>query len=211
MEARRRQPECHVAVSNPRSVQNLFPVDDPHDGAGHVVLAGRVEAGHFRSLAAEERDAVFPACPRHPLQDFLQRLRLEPAGGDVVEEKQRRCALDEDVVDAVVDEIRSAGVVASRLESDLELRPDAVRRSDEHRLPAAREIRPEKPSEPADVAEDTRRECRPDDVLCARERRGFGVDVDSGGGVTGGFQEAGIVVVPRRRKTLPPGEESTTK
>ena len=111
----------------------------------------------------------------------------------------------------MVDEIGSARVVASHLEGDLELRSDAVRRSDEHRLAVAREIRSEEPSEPTDVAEDPRRERRSDEVLRARERRGFGVDVDSGGGVTGLVQEAGIVVVPRRRKTLPPGEESTTR
>jgi hypothetical protein len=90
----------------------------------------------------------------------------------------------------VIDEVCATGVVASRLESDLELRPDTVRRGDQNRLAIGGEVRPEEPSESADVSENPRREGRPDDVPRACERRGFGVDVDAGGCVTGGFQGA---------------------
>ena len=59
---------------------------------------------------------------------------LEPAGGQVIEEEQRRRALDEDVVDAVVDEIAPDGVVHARHERDPQLRADAVRACDQDRV-----------------------------------------------------------------------------
>ena len=58
----------------------------------------------------------------------------KPAGREIVEEEQRLGALDQDVVDAVIDEIDADGVVPVGQERDLQLGADAVGARDEHRM-----------------------------------------------------------------------------
>ena len=188
-----------------RSVQDLLAIHDADDRSRDVVLAGRVEARHLRRLAAEERRAVLAACARDALDHALDHAGLDFPGRDVVEEEERRRALDEDVVDAVVDEVGAAGVVPAHLDRHLELGPDAVRRGDEHRLAVLREIRAKEAAESADVAEDPGRERRADRRLRASERRGFGVDVDAGVGVAGRRQEIGIIARSRAGTGTSPG------
>ena len=106
VQAGRRQADEHVArrdASCRRS--SASRVDDADDEAGDVVFAVGVEARHLRGLAAEQRAAVLAARRRQTLDDLHGDVGLEPAGGEVVEEEQRLGALDEDVVDAVIDEV----------------------------------------------------------------------------------------------------------
>src|SRR5262249_22494279 len=87
-------------------------------------------------------------------------------------------AVDEDVVDAHRDQIDADRVVPVRQERDLQLRSDAVRGRDEHRLLQARGD-PDEPGEAADVAEHlgaeraARERGDPTDALVA------GIDVDA--------------------------------
>jgi hypothetical protein len=177
--------ERHVTRAYAASIENLLAVDDPDDRSRNVVLPGRIEARHLRRLTAEEGDTVLSASAGHAFDDLLQGFRLELPGRDVVEEEERLCPLNEDVVDAVIDEIRAAGVVPSRLECDLELRPDAVGGRNEDRVAIRREVRPKQPAEPSDVSENAGCESRPDRTLCALERCCLRVDVDAGGDVPG--------------------------
>ena len=108
---------------------DLVAADGADDGAGEVVLAVGVEAGHLCGFAADEGAAVGAAGFAEALDDGLDRCRLvELAGGEVVEEEERRGALDGDVVDAVVDEVLADGVVDAELEGDFELGAYAVGR-----------------------------------------------------------------------------------
>ena len=137
---------------DPRAVEDLRAVDDADDRARDVVLALGVEARHLRRLAAEEGGPVLAAAARDSLDDLLEHVGLDLPRRDVVEEEERPRALDEDVVDAVVDEVGAARVVAAGRDRDLQLRPDAVGRGDENRLAVRREVGPEEAAEAADVA-----------------------------------------------------------
>ena len=120
------------------------------DEAGDVVLAVGVEAGHLRGLAAEQRAAVLAARRRQPFDDLHGDVGIEPAGGEIVEEEQRLGALDEDVVDAVIDEIDADGVVDAGHERDAQLRADAVGARHQHRVGDGRAAKPEQAAEGPD-------------------------------------------------------------
>ena len=102
-------------------------------------------------------------------------------GADVVEEEERLGALDEDVVDAVVDEVLADGRVLLREAGDLELRADAVRAPDkEHVLAGGGE----EPAEVADSPYGPARGSRRGHFLDRLDADHLRVDVDAGGGVS---------------------------
>ena len=168
------------------------PLDHADDEAGDVVFAVGVEAGHLGGLAADERAAVLAARRARRRSTTCSATSGEqPAGREVVEEEQRLGALDEDVVDAVIDEIGADGVVAAGHERDLQLRADAVgaRHEDRLRRYRSRSSRNRPPNDP--MSDST-----PGVNVAARERPDApdrfvaGVDVD-----------AGWTVVHRRQKS----------
>src|SRR6202011_1390706 len=122
-------------------------LDDADDEAGDVVLAVGVEAGHLRGLPADEGAAVLTASTRDPGDHLLGDRRRQTSGREVVEKEQRLGALNEDVVDAVVDQVRADRVVAPRHERDLQLRADAVRARYEDRFAVPIAVQPEEPAE----------------------------------------------------------------
>ncbi len=69
-----------------------------------------------------------------PPYDRLGLLQAERPGGEVIEEQQRFCALHDQVVHAHGDEIDADRVVASDFDRHFQLRADAVRGGDEHRI-----------------------------------------------------------------------------
>ena len=98
------QPDEHVAGLNPAR-QRPLPLHDAHDEAGEIVVVLGVGARHLRRLAADQRAAELGAGAREAGDDLLHLRRVHLAERDVVEEEQRQSALDEDVVDAVGDEV----------------------------------------------------------------------------------------------------------
>ena len=182
LEAGGGQADEHVARADLRAGDDALLVDDADDGADEVVLALRIEAGHLGGFAAEQRAAVFAAGLAHALDDAGEHRRGEMRRADVVEEEQRRGALREDVVDAVVDEALPDRVVAAGHVGDLELRAHAVRGGDEH-LAAAGGA--EESAEAADFAEHAGRAGAGDGLLDGLEAAVHFIDVDAGGGVGG--------------------------
>ena len=76
VQARRGQPEQHVARPDGRPVDDLAPLDDADDGAGDVVVARAVEVRHLGRLAADEGAAVGAARPaRRPRRRRRARRR----------------------------------------------------------------------------------------------------------------------------------------
>ena len=154
--------------------------DHADDEAGEIVLAVGVEAGHLRGLAAEQRAAVLAARAGEPLDDLDRDVRVEPAGRQVVEEEQRLRALDEDVVDAVIDEVDADSAVHAGHERDAQLGAHAVGAGDEHRDPRCRRRRGGTGRRRTDLGQHAGRECParqrsdPAHDLVAR------VDVDAG-------------------------------
>ena len=103
-----------VQTGRRQTVENVAHHDRPavdHAPLVDVVLAVGVEPGHLGGLAAEQGAAVFAAARGDPLDDRREHRRQEPARGDVVEEEHRDRALDQDVVDAVIDQVAADRVV----------------------------------------------------------------------------------------------------
>src|SRR5262245_11852322 len=89
----------------------MLAIDGPDDESGHVVLAIGVEAGHLGGLAAKERTSVLTARDRQAFDYLHGHVGIEPAGREVVEKEEGNRPLDENVVDAVVHEVPTHGVV----------------------------------------------------------------------------------------------------
>src|SRR5581483_11891361 len=129
--------------------------------------------------AADERAPVLAARARDAADDLLRDGGGQPAGGEVVEKEQRLGALDEDVVDAVVDEVGADRVVAPGHERHLQLRADAVGARYEHRILKVVAIEAEQPAERSDLGQHAGGERRPRERLDAADGFVAGVDVDA--------------------------------
>ena len=151
-----RQADEHVPGRDAPAVDQPIALDGSHDEAGDVVFAVGVEPRHLRRLAAEQRAAVLAARAGEPFHDLDGDVRIEAAGRQVVEEEERLRALHEDVVDAVVDEVRADGAVDAAHERDAQLRADAVGARDEHRIAVAARAEAEEPAERADLRQHAR-------------------------------------------------------
>ena len=101
-------------------------------------------------------------------QPFSRHPRATPAttcsatsgdkrGRQVIEEEERLGALHEDVVDAVVDQVRSDGVVPVRHERDLELGAHAIGARHEHRLAVAVGVETKEAAKGPDLGQHTGR------------------------------------------------------
>ncbi len=120
---------------------------------GQVVFAVGVEAGHLRGFAADEGAAVGAAGIGEAGDDLFGDFAVEAAGGQVIEEEERRGSLDGNIVDAVVDEVGADGVMDAQMEGELELGSDAVGGGDKDGL-LVFAIEFEEAAEAADFAED---------------------------------------------------------
>ena len=68
---------------------------DRADGeAGEVEILARIHAGHLGGLAADQRRPGLPAALGDARDDSRPGLRVEPAGGEIIEEEQGLGALD---------------------------------------------------------------------------------------------------------------------
>ena len=176
----RGQADQHVARHDRTPVDQLRFLNNADDEAGDVVLAVGVEARHLGRLSADERAPILPARARDAGDNLFRDNRRQPPGGEVIEKEERLCALDEDVVHAVVDEIGPDGVVASRHEGHLQFRSDAIDARDEHRILIPIAVETEQAAERADVREHARRERRSRERPDAADDFVAGVDVDAG-------------------------------
>src|SRR6185369_1742886 len=116
------------------SIDNLLSIDDTDDESSYIVFAFSVKAGHLSRLAAKQNTTIFPASVGDAFDDAGDSFRREFSGGDVIKKKERPGPLHKDVVDAVIDQVASDGVVRSGSESDLEFGADTVRGCDQHGL-----------------------------------------------------------------------------
>ena len=152
MQASGRKAEKDVACTIFCAGDEFGALDDADDEASQVVFAVGVEARHLCGFAADEGTAVGAAGVDRPRDDLLGDFAVEATGCEIVEEEERRCALNGDVVDAVVDEIGADGVVDAELEGELELGADAIGARDENRL-LGFAVEAEETAEAADFAE----------------------------------------------------------
>jgi hypothetical protein len=185
-----RQAKHHVAGLHGGAVDDPGALHHTHRKAGQVVLARRVQVRQLGRLAPHQRAAGLSAPLGDPGHHPLDARRLDARGADVVQEVERLGAVHEHVVDPHGDQVDADGVVAIRLEGDLELAADAVGRRDQHRLRVAGR-HPDERGEGADAAEDL------GTVRAARQRR------DAAHGLVAGLDvHPGRAVVERRHGLL---------
>ena len=126
---------------------------DPDDAARQIVLTAPIHSGHLRRFAADQGTAGRPAGTTKAAENLRKNVGLESLRADVVEEKKRPRAEDGDVVDAMIDEIGTDGVVPIHRKGNLQFRPDSIDAADQHWLAHSREIWCEKTAEAADFAQ----------------------------------------------------------
>ena len=182
MHAGTRQPQHRVARRH--AVRQQMPALRRADReAGEVVVAVAVQPGHLRRLAADQGAAGLVAA-RGDAGDHLPRLpRIQPAGGEVVQEEQRFGALHHDVVDAHRHQVDADGVVDAGLDRHLQLGADAVGGGDQHRIDEPRRLQVEQRAEAAQAAHHAAPIGRPRQRLDRLHQRIGRLDVDAGGAV----------------------------
>ena len=144
--------EQHVARADLRAGEQALAFDCAHDEARQVVLARRVETGHFRRFATDQRASVRGAAARDAAYHFRCDARVQLSHREIVEEKQRHRTLHSDVIDAVVHQVFADGGVPSSGKRQLELGAHAVGRGHQHRVAVA--AQPEPAAKTADISQD---------------------------------------------------------
>ena len=110
-------------------------------------------------------------------------LRVERAGGEIVEEEQRLGALHDEVVDAHGDQVDADRVEDAGLDGDLQLGADAVGGGDQHRIAVAGRLEVEQAAEAADFGVGAGPPRRPHQRLDRLDKGVAGVDIDAGIGI----------------------------
>ena len=153
METRRRETEDNRTRLNLLPVDDVFAFHDTHDRTGDIVVTRTVEARHFSSFATDQNEVVFAASLSHTSNELVHDTRFQAARSHVVEEEQRTCALNEDIVTAVVHDVLARQFVRAHFDIDLELGAHAVNGAHEDRVLHAEVVQREQATEVAHVAE----------------------------------------------------------
>lgn len=131
VEASGGESENGVARLDAGAIEELAFVDDTHDGADNVDFAGFVDAGHFGGFTAEKGTAYLLAGGSHAVDDGGDLFGFKFGGGDVIEEEEGGGPLNEDVIDAMVNEILADGIPAVHVGGDFGFGADTVGGGDE--------------------------------------------------------------------------------
>ena len=134
---RTRRPQADDDVARRLTVQirqGVAALDRAQREAGQIIVAALVHPGHFGRLAPDEGAAGLTTAVGDSGHDASGGVDLELAGRVIVEEQQRLGPLGQQIVDAHGDQIDADAVMAARLDGDLELGADAVRRRDDQRI-----------------------------------------------------------------------------
>ena len=189
VQARRGIADELIARDHAVPIQRRVLFDDPDDRPCQIVVPRLIEIRHLRRLAAGQRHVVRPAAARHARHDLLGDFRHEVPGCDIVEERERRGAVHQDVIDRVIDEIFTDRVVHARRRGDEHFRPDTIGRHHEHRLLVAFG-HADHPTEAADSAASERRPRRADQLGDAPLRLIRRVQPDAGRRVAIGLRHS---------------------
>ena len=183
MHAGRGEPDHHVARRDIFARQQLSRADGADGEAGEVIVAGLIDAGHFRRLAADQRAARLTAGRRDALHHRRADLRIELAASEIVEKEQRLGALHHEVVDRHGDEIDADRVVARSLDRDLDLGADAIGRRDQDRVGKTGRFEVEQAAEAADLGVRAGPRGPAHQRLDQFHHAVAGIDIDAGGRV----------------------------
>lgn len=153
------------------------------DGADEIIFAGGIKTWHLRCLAAEKSHLVLFACLAKAGNDVLELNGINLGGADVIHEKERLRALNENIVDAVVDDVLTDGIVLVHHRGNLKLGADAVSRRNEDHTLAGRNL--VKAAECADPADNVGGLGGSDHLLDGSDSIHLNINIDTGLGVRG--------------------------
>ena len=154
MQAGRSYAHNLVAHLDAGAVDKPGVVHKAHAKARQIVFAGTVHIRHFGSFAAQKGTARPATAFGHAAHHGLGRIHVQLASGKIIQEKQRRRALDQNVIDAHGHQVNAYGIVLVTGKGQFELGAHAVRRGYQYRFGHAGEIRTEQPAESAYVRDD---------------------------------------------------------
>src|SRR5207247_11415822 len=92
-------------------VESGLPMRCANNESGKIVFAIGIKARHLSGLATDQRASIVLAGLSQAFYDFFSDLRLELSRGQVIHEEQRRGALHRDVVDTMIHQVSSDGVM----------------------------------------------------------------------------------------------------
>ena len=185
-------------------VEKFFSLDHADDKARKIIFSGRIKSRHLGGFAANQRASGFTAGAAHALNKLVDNRRVKFPHRKVIEEKKRRGALDENVVDAMIDEVAADGGVHAHCHGDFQLGADAIGARNENRLFPLLVVEREERAETADTAEDAAGESAVGVMPDALLHFVGDSDVHSGVGVfhRGGFAFVFIRAQVRVRRAL---------
>ncbi len=88
-----------------------------------------------------------------PAHYGLGDLGIQPAGGKIVQKKQRDGPLDRNVIHAVIDQVSSHGVVGTELKGDFELGAYSIGARNQNRVGILGRVQLKEPAKPADFTQ----------------------------------------------------------
>ena len=140
------------------SGEKFFALYHADDESRQIIFPRRIEPRHFRGFSPNQRASGFPAGEAHTFDKLLDDRRIEFPHGQIVEKEKRRCALNENVVDAMIDEVPADRGMHAHGDGDFKFGADAIGARNKNRLFPLCDVESKKSAEAANTAEDPRGE-----------------------------------------------------
>src|SRR5271165_6571041 len=128
------QSEHRVAGLETGTRQKRPPLGGPDCETRKIKVTRRVETRHFGRFTADQRAAGLGAPIGYSFDDDRRDVLVERPGSEVIQEKERLSALDDDIVYAHRNKIDSNRIVYAAFDRDLDLGADAIVGCDENRV-----------------------------------------------------------------------------
>ena len=145
------QTDHGVAGPHPLGTELGTVLDHPHRETGQIDLIGCHDTGVLGRLATDQRAAGLAAALVHPGHDGGHRVRIDLAGGEVVEHEERLGADAHQVVHAHGHEVEADRLVAARGPGHDQLGTHSVGGGDQHGVGEAARVERELGPEAADA------------------------------------------------------------
>lgn len=141
MQTAGRQANNNITLGNRLAGDNFIFFDDADDKTDQVVILLFIDIRHLGCFSADKGAASITAGLSHPLDDSGHFFRHQFADADVIEEEERLSAAGQYIIDAVINNIKSDGIVPVQRVGYLELGADAVDAGYQYRIFVALELK----------------------------------------------------------------------
>lgn len=132
MQSARSQPQDDVAGADRCTGQHPVALDGAYGETSEIVISRRIEARHFRGLAADQSATRIAAAGGNSVHNLASVRHRESTTGIIIEKKQRFRSLHHQVVDAHGDKVDAERSMLTKLDTEPQFGADAVRGGDEN-------------------------------------------------------------------------------